>query len=182
MKMISILVDHPKNYEYLSYEQKKKMCKCNVHPESFDIKTIIQISKSDFVELKSNLTAEHDYLKYNEGVFLVKEKGANDYEGLLIDTVGGSSPVYVGIPMKEVEFKKCPRCFHIYTEPPAISRKDNKTEICSQCGMEEALEAIGIDLETSKLINDLHYKANDHNIKIIVKIPNKEDIVIEPDK
>ena len=34
---------------------------------------------------------------------------------------------------------KCPRCGKTYTEFPAISRRDNKTKICSACGTEEAL-------------------------------------------
>lgn len=33
----------------------------------------------------------------------------------------------------------CPSCNQEYTEPPAISRRDNKTYICSNCGMREAL-------------------------------------------
>lgn len=36
--------------------------------------------------------------------------------------------------------KKCPNCSKEYYEPSAISRKDNKTEICSNCGVQEALE------------------------------------------
>lgn len=39
------------------------------------------------------------------------------------------------------ESRICPRCGKTYTEYPAISRKDNKTEICPQCGQLEALEA-----------------------------------------
>lgn len=39
-----------------------------------------------------------------------------------------------------MEFRICPRCNKKYSGYPAISRKDNKTEICSQCGTEEALE------------------------------------------
>lgn len=35
----------------------------------------------------------------------------------------------------------CPICGKTYKEPPSISRKDNKTEICSECGTAEALEA-----------------------------------------
>ena len=31
----------------------------------------------------------------------------------------------------------------MYCEPPALSRKDNKTEICPDCGTLEALESIG---------------------------------------
>lgn len=33
----------------------------------------------------------------------------------------------------------CPRCHMNYSEPPAISRRDNKTMICSKCGTKEAL-------------------------------------------
>lgn len=38
------------------------------------------------------------------------------------------------------EKRICPVCGREYTEYPALSRKDNKTEICPQCGIEEALE------------------------------------------
>lgn len=37
--------------------------------------------------------------------------------------------------------KKCPRYGKPMNGFPAISRKDNKTEICSECGQEEAMEA-----------------------------------------
>ena len=33
----------------------------------------------------------------------------------------------------------CPICNRDYSEHPAISRNDNKTEICPNCGMQEAL-------------------------------------------
>ena len=36
----------------------------------------------------------------------------------------------------------CPLCGREYDQPPALSRKDNKTEICPSCGMLEALFAI----------------------------------------
>lgn len=35
----------------------------------------------------------------------------------------------------------CPECGRVYTEYPALSRKDNQTEICPECGTREALEA-----------------------------------------
>jgi len=46
------------------------------------------------------------------------------------------------------ELKKCPRCKVSYIPnneyagqyPGALSRVDNKTEICSDCGLMEALE------------------------------------------
>lgn len=38
-----------------------------------------------------------------------------------------------------IKWRVCPRCGKRYNEPPAISRKDNETKICSTCGNEEAL-------------------------------------------
>lgn len=38
------------------------------------------------------------------------------------------------------EKKKCPRCGEEYYEYPSISRLDNETEICPNCGMAEAFE------------------------------------------
>ena len=34
----------------------------------------------------------------------------------------------------------CPKCHQETNDFPALSRVDNKTEICSQCGITEALE------------------------------------------
>ena len=36
--------------------------------------------------------------------------------------------------------RTCPLCKNTYYSYPAISRKDNKTEICPECGVKEALE------------------------------------------
>mgnify|MGYP001352526737 CR=1 FL=1 len=33
----------------------------------------------------------------------------------------------------------CPRCSQNFSGHPAISRRDNKTEICSDCGTSEAM-------------------------------------------
>jgi len=35
--------------------------------------------------------------------------------------------------------RKCPRCLKDHAERPVISRRDTKTEICTACGLEEAL-------------------------------------------
>ena len=43
--------------------------------------------------------------------------------------------------MKKQVLRKCPRCKTIQDMTyPATSRRDNETEICSQCGTNEALE------------------------------------------
>lgn len=41
----------------------------------------------------------------------------------------------------------CPICGKVYNEYPAISRKDNKTEICSGCGIAEAFEGLEVSLK-----------------------------------
>lgn len=35
---------------------------------------------------------------------------------------------------------QCPRCRAMITGFPALSRRDNKTKICSECGTLEAME------------------------------------------
>lgn len=35
--------------------------------------------------------------------------------------------------------RKCPKCGKKYRDYPALSREDNKTEICPECGVAEAL-------------------------------------------
>lgn len=48
----------------------------------------------------------------------------------------------------------CPLCGEPYTGYPAISRTDNETQICSDCGSRQALEALGIsEAEREKIIS-----------------------------
>ena len=44
--------------------------------------------------------------------------------------------------MSEMKARICPICGRAYTEPPALSRRDNATDICPDCGMMEALASI----------------------------------------
>ena len=51
----------------------------------------------------------------------------------------------------------CSRCGKVYTGRPAISRVDDKTPICPDCGTREALESIGIDIaEQDKILRAIH--------------------------
>jgi len=43
--------------------------------------------------------------------------------------------------------KECPKCKGPLGERPALSRRDNKTDICSNCGFLEAME------DAEKIIN-----------------------------
>ena len=53
--------------------------------------------------------------------------------------------------------RTCPKCGYVYTEVPALSRTDNRTLICPDCGIREALEALGISLEEQeKIISIIH--------------------------
>ena len=40
--------------------------------------------------------------------------------------------------------KKCPKCGCYYHSYPALSRIDNRTHICPDCGVREALNALGL--------------------------------------
>jgi predicted RNA-binding Zn-ribbon protein involved in translation (DUF1610 family) len=41
---------------------------------------------------------------------------------------------------KDADTKKCPKCGSYYIGIGALSRRDNKTDICSDCGEQEGLE------------------------------------------
>ena len=48
----------------------------------------------------------------------------------------------------------CPLCGEAYSGYPAISRVDNETWICADCGSRQALEALGIsEAEREKIIS-----------------------------
>lgn len=51
----------------------------------------------------------------------------------------------------------CPVCGQIYKGVPSLSRKDNKTQICPDCGTREALESIGVSKEEQdSIIQTIH--------------------------
>ena len=57
--------------------------------------------------------------------------------------------------MKEIsitQIKICPRCGQAYYEAPALSRIDNQTPICPDCGTREALESMDVDQEEQEVI------------------------------
>ena len=50
------------------------------------------------------------------------------------------------------QIRVCPLCGKTYAEPPALSRTDNETLICPDCGTRQALESIGISAEEQEKI------------------------------
>ena len=55
------------------------------------------------------------------------------------------------------QIRVCPLCGKAYTEPPALSRMDNETLICPDCGTRQALQSIGVDAEEQEqIIETIH--------------------------
>lgn len=57
--------------------------------------------------------------------------------------------------MKEnnvIRIQICPRCGRAYNKPAALSRVDNQTLICPDCGTREALDSIGVKPEEQEQI------------------------------
>lgn len=58
---------------------------------------------------------------------------------------------------KPIQIKKCPKCGCVYHGAPALSRHDNFTYICPDCGTREALESIGVDsAEQEEILATIH--------------------------
>lgn len=51
----------------------------------------------------------------------------------------------------------CPKCGQSFAEHPALSRLDNKTLICPDCGTREALDTLGIGAaEQDEILQTIH--------------------------
>ena len=56
-----------------------------------------------------------------------------------------------------VRIAVCPKCGNAYSGHPALSRLDNETLICPDCGVRKALDSIGVlPEEQEKVIDILH--------------------------
>ena len=63
----------------------------------------------------------------------------------------------------------CPICGRLYYNYPAISRTDNATEICSICGVRQALAAAGISGDAAEQIIayvDAHSDGDRHSANV----------------
>ena len=57
------------------------------------------------------------------------------------------------------ESRVCPLCGQTYGEAPALSRTDNETLICPDCGTRQALESIGVSAEEQEKILAIIHRA-----------------------
>ena len=57
----------------------------------------------------------------------------------------------------EIQLRKCPKCGKLFSERGAVSRIDNVTIVCSDCGTREALESIGVKSdEQEQILETIH--------------------------
>ena len=57
----------------------------------------------------------------------------------------------------ETRVRTCPICGKSYIGHPALSRTDNFTMICPDCGTRQALESIGVgEEEQEKILETIH--------------------------
>lgn len=60
----------------------------------------------------------------------------------------------------------CPKCGKLYRGHPALSREDNSTRICPECGARESLEAMGCDeKETEHIIATIKKYEGENGLK-----------------
>ena len=62
------------------------------------------------------------------------------------------------------EERTCPICGRSYTGHPALSRTDNETLICPDCGTRQALASIGVDeKEQEEILATIHRNCDGRN-------------------
>lgn len=91
----------------------------------------------------------YDKVKYGVCIYQLKELYSIDYILENIDYAVShmdEDSMVLGAVTDDVKqgdyirVAHCPSCGKMYSGYPAISRKDNTTEICSDCGVHEAFE------------------------------------------
>ena len=66
---------------------------------------------------------------------------------------------------EEIMNRICPVCGREYLEVPALSRVDNATLICPDCGVREALNSIGVaEAEQEEILGILHRVGRSNNV------------------
>lgn len=105
--------------------------------EEDEIKGIIEFSMVALIEGNAATWAYEELnkqAKFTESI----DNGMQDLEA--ISVLDEDKDVEDDVPYDNTTSKKCPICGKTYTDFPALSRRDNKTYICPDCGVDEAME------------------------------------------
>lgn len=189
LTLTTVMVRKPFDKKQIEDDTRMLLGRFGAVPEEVEIDAIVNLSKKNFEAFQDNLLADRDWLaKRKAGEFiLVKERGSRNETGIIVNTAGFGYARYSGLPMTETEFKHCPNCGQNYIGHPAISRKDNKTEICPKCGRAEALKQAGFSENFINKVENLVETAGEYKIKIEVSVPEYNNgkktthkITIEP--
>lgn len=99
--------------------------------------------------LNDNFGGKENKFRFGDYIFNVKEKGYVEFE---YKPILEPEPIELKLKITENSDKetKCPICGEPLGKYPAISREDNKTKICSNCGTLEALAAFKESLKDDK--------------------------------
>ena len=74
----------------------------------------------------------------------------------------------------------CPKCRKPYTGRPALSRVDNKTDICPDCGMREAIESIpGMNDRKRMYLAGKKEEAEDNGFRFKVTESERHGVVVK---
>lgn len=109
---------------------------------------------TNFGKLKAEDILEEIY--DNERVSKIEGNVTKSIENMLYDEYKVEKITYdalvneVELLLSDIPYDECPICGNSIGKYPAISRKDNKTRICSNCGTNEALTAFNNYFKESK--------------------------------
>lgn len=63
------------------------------------------------------------------------------------------------------KMRVCPVCGKYYTDYPATSRRDNRIQICPDCGLKEAMDDSGITIyEQRKILDTVHRYSGKYDV------------------
>lgn len=183
MEISTILVRKASTRDGIVEDTKELISRFGSKPKKVTIEKVIELTKEEFKEFENDLLSDRDFIKDNKEIsyFLVKEKGAENKEGIIIDTEGYDYPRYTGVFVEEVKTFKCARCERYFIGEPAISRKDNESPVCSKCGMKEAIDDVNHG-EVIKKCFKLQETANELDAEIIIKLRDGYERRIKPKK
>lgn len=89
-------------------------------------------------------------------------RGVDDIGSIMVrwDNGSGLSAAFG----EDIVRRVCPECGKPLTGYPALSRKDNKTEICSDCGTREALADFGMDEADQEGVIEAIHQLSDEKV------------------